>query len=76
MARQKETNLDAVRGLGAVLRHQDVGVCVAAALLLGGGSGGSVAAPTLVGRMEPQAATDATNSGVLLKVVERRRADD
>jgi serine/threonine-protein kinase len=47
-----------------------------AALLLSGGSSGSVAAPTLIGRPEPQAATDATNAGVLMKVVQRRRADD
>ena len=53
-----------------------VAIIVVAALLLSGGSSGSVAAPTLVGRSEGLAATDATNSGVLMKVVERRRADD
>jgi beta-lactam-binding protein with PASTA domain/tRNA A-37 threonylcarbamoyl transferase component Bud32 len=51
-------------------------IVVVAALLLSGGSSGSVAAPTLIGRLEPTAGTAATNAGVLMKVVERRRADD
>jgi beta-lactam-binding protein with PASTA domain/tRNA A-37 threonylcarbamoyl transferase component Bud32 len=49
---------------------------VAAVLLLSGGSGASVASPTLVGRSEQDAASRATNVGVLMKVVEQRQADD
>jgi beta-lactam-binding protein with PASTA domain/tRNA A-37 threonylcarbamoyl transferase component Bud32 len=49
---------------------------VAAVLLLSGGSGASVASPTLVGRSEQDAASQATNAGVLMKVVTQRQADD
>ena len=49
---------------------------VAAVLLFSGGPGSSVAAPTLVGRYSTNDGSIATNAGVLMKVVERRRADD
>jgi serine/threonine-protein kinase len=57
---------------GAIL-----GAFLAVALLLsGGGPGPSVAAPTLVGLRASDAGSTATNAGVLMQVVERRRADD
>jgi serine/threonine-protein kinase len=57
---------------GAIL-----GALLAVALLLtGGGPGPSVASPTLVGQSVSQAGSTATNAGLLMQVVERRRADD
>ncbi len=51
-------------------------VIAAAVLLLSGGSAATVPSPTLVGRYDSVAGSTATNAGVLMKVVERRRADD
>ena len=57
---------------GAIL----VAFILAAVLLLSGGPGPSVPAPTLVGRTTTAGGSTATNAGVLMKVVERQRADD
>lgn len=48
----------------------------AAAMLMSGGSGATVAVPSLVGSQEKDAAAKATEAGLLMKVVERRTADD
>jgi serine/threonine-protein kinase len=53
-----------------------VALVVAAVLLFSGGPGASVPSPTLVGRTETRAGSIATNAGVLMRVIERRRADD
>jgi serine/threonine-protein kinase len=45
-------------------------------LLTSGGPAPSLAAPTLVGTSVSQAGSTATNAGVLMQVVEHRRADD
>jgi serine/threonine-protein kinase len=48
----------------------------AAAALMSGGSGATVAVPSLVGFQEKDAAANATKAGLLMKVVERRTSDD
>ncbi|HEV3450150.1 MAG TPA: PASTA domain-containing protein [Acidimicrobiia bacterium] len=54
-----------------------VAALVAALLLLvTGGPGPSVAAPTLVGESAAQARASAANAGFLVQVVQQRRADD
>jgi eukaryotic-like serine/threonine-protein kinase len=51
-------------------------IILAAVLLLTGGSGPGVAAPTLIGQTEKTAVSKAADAGVLVQVTGQRRADD
>jgi len=76
------------RATRTAMRRSSVPVVVGAAIvialvagiaaLVGAGTGGgpTVAVPALVGLQEKDAAARATDAGLLMRVVERRRADD